>query len=683
MSDYPDPQELRRRAERRLRANEPEVDALRSPLEVERMLHELQVHQIELEMQNEELRYVRDQSEVLLARYTDLYEFAPTGYLSVNTDGVITTANLTASTLLEVDRSFLLRRRMSYFLRVESRSGFDAFLARVFAGDVSATCDVSPLKQSLETVHLRIEGARSHDATEARLVMVDISDAFRATEALRLHSAALEAAATSIMITSAAGVVDWVNPGFTALTGYPLEEAVGQGVSSLMNSGTHDRAFFADLWSTILSGRVWRGEVRNRRKDGSEYCEERSITPFVNTRGAVIHFISMGRDVTQQRQMEAQLQQSQKMETVGRLAGGIAHDFNNLLTVINGTVELVLADMPAEVPLRRDLEEIKAAGVRAALLTRQLLAFSRKQVMRFDSLDLDALVLGLQDMLSRLLGERISLNVDSGADGWLVRADPIQMEQVILNLAVNARDAMEHGGTLTLETAPFIVDEAFVTQHPAFTPGEYVRLIVSDTGVGMAEAIRARAFEPFFTTKALGEGTGLGLSMVYGIITQTGGRILIGSEVGVGTSFSIYLPRVQADTLPPAPEPIGPHARGSETILVVEDDDAVRRVAVRVLEHAGYTVVPARNGRDALTLLVSRSDTVDLVITDIVMPEMGGLEMAARVRESYPGMRVIFLSGYTDQAMMLPPASDLSSTFIGKPYTTSQLTARVREVLDA
>ncbi len=683
MADYPDPLELRRRAEMRLRALEPAMDALRSPLEVERLLHELQVHQIELEMQNDELRYVRDQVETLLTRYTDLYEFAPTGYLSVDADGLIVSVNLTASRLLQVERSMLQRRRLSHFLKAEHRRELADFVARVLGGDERATCEVSPLQHSTGTMILRVEGARSLDGAECRIVLLDVTAARNATEALRLHSAALEAAASAIMITDVAGTVEWVNQGFAVLTGYALDDAVGRKVSTLLNAQVHDRATFTDLWETILAGRVWRGELTNRRKDGSHYLEERTITPFVNAHGTPVHFISMGRDLTEQRQMEAQLLQSHKMETVGRLAGGIAHDFNNLLTVINGTVEFAMMGMLPDLPLRRDLEEVKAAGQRAAMLTGQLLAFSRKQIMRYDALNLSTLVVGLQDMLHRLLGKRITLKVVPGDDLGLVRADPIHIEQVILNLAVNARDAMPLGGTLTVSIENYTVTADGGEAHSSVPPGAYVRLVVTDTGDGMTDSVRERAFEPFYTTKGLGEGTGLGLSMVYGIITQSGGSILVQSDVGVGTVFSIYLPRVASGSVTPAVVSTVPHDRGSETVLVVEDDDAVRRVAERVLRHVGYTVISASNGREAIQRLSEQRDTVDLVVTDVVMPEMGGLELAAALHELHPRTKVIFLSGYTDEAKLHDQVRDRTTPFIGKPYTAKELTSRVREVLDA
>jgi len=677
----PGPDDLRRRAERRLAAAATTADALRSPTEIERLLHELQVHQIELEMQNDELRYVRDQAESLLARYTELYDFAPTGYASFDAEGNVLRINLMGSRLLGAERSALNHRPFALFLMAEHRRDFDDLLHRAFGGEAAPWCEVSPRGDASAVI--RVEGTLAADTKEFRAVLQDVTESRKALDVARLHSAALHAAASAMFITDVTGKIEWVNAAFTALTGYSEGEAVGRTTRDLLWSGVHEPAVFKKLWETVLAGRVWRGELTNRRKDGTHYLEERVITPFADARGKLVHFIAMGCDLTEQRLLEAQALQSHKMETVGRLAGGIAHDFNNLLTVINGTVELALLDVPPEEPLHRDLEEVRSAGARAAQLTRQLLAFSRKQVLKLDELHLGGLVLGIKDMLGRLLGERVVLDIAVRDDAGMVRADAVQIEQVILNLSVNARDAMPEGGTLAIATDSVQIDARFATLHPTLREGAYVRLTIRDTGIGMDEELRVRAFEPFFTTKAVGTGTGLGLAMVYGIVTQSGGTVLVDSEVGKGTTFSIYLPRVVAKpiALEAAPRPI--RERGNETILVVEDEDAVRRVAERVLRQAGYTVLSATGGHAALDLLSTYTEPVHLLLSDIVMPGMDGSELAAALTQLRPAMRVLFLSGYADEERLYDPRLGRNAAFIGKPYTPAQLTSQVREVLDA
>lgn len=675
--------ELRRRAEERLDPARAPRRQLPEEIEASRLVYELKVHQIELEMQNEELRRARDQVEALLARYTDLYDFAPVGYLTFDQAGVITQVNLTAARMLGVDRSWLVHRGLGLFLGTVDRAAFTEFMRTAFGSDERATCELTSPQKNGPPVVLRLEGARTDKGNECRAVLLDITARKEADRAIHLRSAALHAAANAMIITDRKGTIEWVNAGFTNLTGYAAEEALGRNPRELVRSGAHDQPFYKNMWDTILRGDVWHGEITNRRKDGTLYLEERTITPFKDEQGEVVHFIAIGRDLTEQRSLESQLLQAHKMETVGRLAGGIAHDFNNLLTVINGTVELMMLDVARDDPFRADLKEVRDAGARAALLTRQLLAFSRKQVMKFDVVDLNDLIVGVQEMLRRLIGEDIKLVLTTAARIGCVRADPTQIEQVLLNLSVNARDAMPSGGTLTFSTANVRVSDVHDPEHPTLVAGEYVLLQISDTGAGMSDAIRRRVFEPFFTTKGPGKGTGLGLSMVYGIVRQSGGSIYAKSEPGSGTTFSIYLPRVEAVSKSVTPLSSPAATPGTETVLLVEDEVGVRRVAERVLALAGYTVMTASNGEDAIKLLTAHDGAVSLMLTDMVMPGIGGWELAERCRELRPQMKVIFTSGYSDDAVLYDGRLGRNFPFIGKPYSASELTRLVREVLDA
>ncbi len=384
----------------------------------------------------------------------------------------------------------------------------------------------------------------------------------------------------------------------------------------------------------------------------------------------------------QRRQLEAQFLQAQKMETVGRLAGGIAHDFNNLLTVINGTTSLAMDQVPPGDPLRRDLAEIQAAGERAANLTRQLLAFSRQQILKPDVVDLNGLVGGVHTMVQRLIGEDVNLVIIPGKELGSVRADPRQLEQVLLNLVVNARDAMPDGGTLTIETRNVELDAAHAELHASVRPGAHVLLSVSDTGVGMDEVTQQRIFEPFFTTKEAGKGTGLGLATVYGIVKQSEGSIWAYSEPGQGSTFKIYLPRVDQAPHARVSTRAAAKAQGTETILLVEDEVAVRRLAERILTSAGYTVLAAGDGVEALQLLAQRGTPVHLLLTDVVLPGISGRELAAQVESTHPEVRVLYTSGYTDDTILRHGVLDSVTHFLGKPYTVAELTQRVREVLD-
>jgi PAS domain S-box-containing protein len=418
------------------------------------------------------------------------------------------------------------------------------------------------------------------------------------------------------------------------------------------------------------------------RPDGVVRWIRNRAFPLRNEAGEPYRLLGVASDITEQRQLEEQLQQAQKMETVGRLAGGIAHDFNNLLTVINGMADLVITSLPDDDPARSDLAQIRLAGDRAAALTGRLLAVSRRQILKPEIVDLNAIIRSMGDMIPRLVGEDIEvvLSLATGLDR--VKADPGQVEQVLLNLVVNARDAMPDGGVITIETRNVHLDAGYAADHPGTRPGPHAMVAVSDDGVGMDDQTRKRIFEPFFTTKAQGKGTGLGLSMVYGIVKQSGGSIRVDSEVGHGSSFKVYLPHA-ADAPTPAPAPAPPVAKhGHETVLVVEDEPALRDLTTRVLKAAGYTVLSAASGPLALALLERFEGKVDLVFTDVVMPGMNGRELADRLTALRPGVRVLYTSGYTEDAILRHGVLDDARRFLSKPYTPSQLRARVREALD-
>jgi PAS domain S-box-containing protein len=511
----------------------------------------------------------------------------------------------------------------------------------------------------------------------------DITDRKQAESDMVLQAAALSATAIPMMITDHDGVVVWVNAAFTECTGYGAAEALGMNPRDLMKSGVHDPAFYGDLWRTIKAGKVWHGEVTNRRKDGTLYPELQTITPVTSADGRITHFISVKRDVSKDKQLEAQFLQAQKMETVGRLAGGIAHDFNNLLTVIIGTVDFLLAKVEDSDPAAADLGSIKAAGARAAVLTRQLLAFSRKQIMRLEVLDVNAAIEGVRPMLQRLIGKDVRLAFELAESVGHVRADAGQLEHVIMNLAVNARDAMPEGGTLTIRTQDVELDADFAARHPSVEPGHHIMVAFSDTGVGMSEGTRDRIFEPFFTTKELGRGTGLGLSTVYGIVKQSGGSIWVESEPGRGTVFKIYFPRADTSAAARTPPPTPPRGTGTETVLIVDDDQALVRVAARALRAAGYDVLTATDAGEAVRVLEQLGAQVNLLLTDLVLPDINGRELAIRMATAHPGLRVLITSGYADDTILQHGLIDPTVHFIAKPYTVAALGEMVRMVLDA
>jgi two-component system, cell cycle sensor histidine kinase and response regulator CckA len=512
--------------------------------------------------------------------------------------------------------------------------------------------------------------------------MMEINDRKSLEEHLRLQAAALDAAANGIVITGASGDIVWVNRAFSELTGYTREEVVGQN-PRLLKSWEHGPAFYRELWTTIQSGKVWRGEIKNRKKDGSLYTEEMTITPVRSSAGEITHFIGIKQDVTENKRMEAQLRQAQKMDAVGRLAGGLAHDFNNLLSVIIGFSEISQSKLEPTHPVAQNLKQILTAADRAASLTRQLVAFSRQQVANPRIIDLNTVIQNLNVMLRPTLEDDISLVLKLATPLGSVKADVRHMEQVLVNLVVNARDAMPSGGRITIETRNVELDNEYRREHMPVQPGPYVMLSVADEGCGMDETVKSRLFEPFFTTKGLGKGSGLGLSTVYGIVKQNRGYIWVYSEPTTGTTFKVYFPRVDQvpDALPPICEKASPRG-GSETILLVEDDQLLRRMLVATLQGAGYTVLEADTAEKALQLVQKESTIVNLLLTDVVLPKTSGIQLFELLRASKSQMKVVLMSGYAVDAVKRHGPIPPNTTFIEKPFNLGLILSQIRKVLD-
>jgi two-component system, cell cycle sensor histidine kinase and response regulator CckA len=504
----------------------------------------------------------------------------------------------------------------------------------------------------------------------------------RAEERVRVQSSALEAVANGIILTDATGKILFGNKAFCAMTGYALEEILGK-TPSFLSSGKHSADFFRSLWNTILTGRVWQGELINRRKDGTLYTEEMTITPVHGKNGVISHFIAVKQDITKQKQRKEQLHQTRKMEAIGQLAGGIAHDFNNLLTVIHGNVQLVLMDEEElKEENRQCLNQIAEATERAADLTRQLLAFGRKQAIRFAPLNPNHVIGSLTKMLKRVIGEHISLRCDCPDDLPAVNADIGMMEQMLLNLIVNARDAMPHGGSITITAEAVSINAAQVESHPEGRTGQFVCITVSDTGTGIYPEYLPRIFEPFFTTKEAGKGTGFGLATVYGIVKQHRGWIEVSSQLGKGTTFKIFLPVSTADAVKKnAPSVKVVRSTRHEKILLVEDDADVRTVTRGFLEGSGYQIWEAANGVEALNVWKTNAAQIDLLLTDVVMPGgLNGWELADRLSGERPDLKVILMSGYNSD---LPPKIQPHSLVLPKPFSLEILTETVRNCLDA
>ncbi|MEA3246317.1 MAG: PAS domain-containing protein [Gemmatimonadota bacterium] len=499
--------------------------------------------------------------------------------------------------------------------------------------------------------------------------------------AAHLHSAALEAAANAIVITERDGKIVWANPAFGSLSGYTLDECVGRNPRDLVKSGVHGREFYAEMWRVLLAGDVWRGEIVNRKKDGTRYPEDLTITPVRDDAGAITHFIAIKRDLSGEKELQQRYLHSQKMESVGQLAAGLAHDFNNLLTVINSTAEFATRALPVPSPITADLEEIQMAGERAAALTRQLLAFARKQIVRPEVFAVGARIESVEPMLRRLLGERIQFAVMVAPDAGAVLADPGQVDQAVMNLVVNARDAMPRGGSLSIEAQAVDVADGDATAR-GVSAGPYVAIVVADTGVGMPPDVRERLFEPFFTTKAPGKGSGLGLATVYGIMQQSGGAVTVESEEGVGTRMTLLFPRVTESAARADDDRPTVQSGNGERVLVVEDDRAVRELTRRILSAGGYEVVTAADGYDALRTIDLAQEPFDLLFTDVVMPGMSGQALATRVSSTQPLLRILYTSGYTDDEILRHGVLSRDTDFVAKPYTSRGLLDAVRQTLD-
>jgi PAS domain S-box-containing protein len=560
----------RAEAERLRRAGAaPDGHGAPTPDDGQHVIHDLQVHEIELEMQNDELRRAYDALDVARARYADLYDMAPIGYVTLSTGGVIREANLKAAAMLGVDRSSMVGQPLSAYVVADDQDAYFLFRRTLFDTGGPQVCD------------------------------------------LRVRR--------------------------------------GQGAP-----------FWARIEGTTAIGPDGQPECRAVLSDVTRHVEAEA------ERG----------------KLQGQLLQAQKMESIGRLAGGVAHDFNNMLGAILGYAEMALDDVAPHDPLHADLVEIQKAAQRSADLTRQLLAFARKQVIAPRIFDLDDMVESLLRMLRRLIGEDVELAWLAGAGGWAVKMDPSQVDQVLANLCINARDAIAGVGKVTIATSRAVFTDADCADHAGATAGEYVRLSVSDDGDGMDKEVLAHIFEPFFTTKRLGEGTGLGLATVYGIVNQNSGFVNVYSEPGLGTTFNIYLPRYAGSEELPLPiEPPVELSTGHEVVLLVEDEPAILKMVKRALMSLGYQVIAAATPGDALRLATSHPEPIHVLLTDVVMPEMNGRDLARRVMSLHPTLTCVFMSGYTADVIAHRGVLDDGVFFIQKPFSISALAAKMREAV--
>ncbi|MBL8796810.1 MAG: PAS domain S-box protein [Planctomycetia bacterium] len=595
----------------------------------------------------------------------------------VHVKGAILEANPPAATLFGVTVADMLGRDLLEFAAPESHDLIHRHIDACFEGTYAVTGlrrDGSTFPQELHTRHTEYRGQKV-----CIVVLRDISERKRNEAALRGRErqvrAAFDGALDAMAMLDDLGQFLDVNPAACSLFGMTREELLHRRLFEFAES----KADFDLLWNRLREQQHQRGEFRLLRPDGGRRWAEYSATADLLPG----RHLAILRDISERKRLEEQLRQAQKMEAIGRLAGGVAHDFNNLLTAIISYSELLLEAVPVADSGHRYAEEIIHAAERAAGLTRQLLAYSRQQVLSPQVLNLNNVVSGLERLLCRLIGEDVVLVTQLDPALRKVKADPGQIEQVIMNLAVNGRDAMPRGGTLTIATANVELDEGYAWAHMDVQPGAYVRLSVGDTGSGMSEDVRAHLFEPFFTTKEVGKGTGLGLSTVYGIIKQSEGHVEVASTLGQGSTFHVYLPQVMEASRReqrPAVEPRS--GRGWETILLVEDDDVVRALARTVLQQQGYTIIEAAHGVAALQLSSRFPGPLHMLLTDVVMPHMNGPQLYAQLARLRPGLKVLYMSGYTGGAIAHLGELEAEAAFLQKPFPAEVLSRKVREVLD-
>ncbi len=534
---------------------------------------------------------------------------------------------------------------------------------------------------SLATALMSARTISLHNVPHIISITRDITQRKKDEADLERLKVAIEHAGEVIVITDVQGNIQYANPAFEKATGYTCVEAFQQN-PRILKSGMHDEAFYNELWATISSGRAWAGRLVNKNKAGTLYTEEATISPVFDSLGNIINYVAIKRDITAQLSLEAQYLQAQKMESIGRLTGGVAHDFNNILAVILGYTEMALAQTDASHNLHAYLEKIYDAANRSADIVRQLLAFSRKQTIAPKMLDLNETVEGMLQMLRRLIGEDIDLTWLPAPGLLSIKMDPVQIDQILANLCVNARDAIVGTGKITIATERVRIDEDYCANNAGFIPGEYVVLSVSDNGCGMEEKTVNQIFEPFFTTKGL-LGTGLGLATVYGIIKQNNSCIEVATEPGQGSAFKIYLPLCEDGAIEKEEKNAEPPemSRG-ETILLVEDDQDILEMTLSLLETLGYRVLSTDSPSEALRLAEEHTGEIDLLITDVVMPGMNGKELSHCLLSLYPELKRIYISGYTADVIAHHGVLDEGAHFLQKPFSVRDLSVKIQEVLD-
>ena len=626
-------------------------------------------------------------SDVLLAAVVDN---ALDGIIGINAQGIIQSFNLEAEKQFGYKASEVIGTNIKLLMPEPYHSQHDGYLQNYLQTGMAKIIGIGRRVEaqrkdgSVFPIELGVTEFFVDGEPHFTGVVRDITKKVEREEELWLRDRAIQAVSQGILITDPNlpdNPIIYASPGAEKLTGYLAEELVGHNCRMLQGAGT-DPETVKLIREAIAAQKECSAEILNYRKDGTPFWNALYISPVRDEQGKLYNFIGVQVDVSERRNLESQIHQSQKMETIGQLAGGVAHDFNNLLSIIIGYCELLKDTLPEEDPNLELIESIFNAGERAAGLTNQLLSFSRRSVIEPKVFDLNTVIRSTEKILGRIIGEDIEMVSILDPQLSRIKADPGLIGQVVMNLAVNARDAMPQGGKLTMETKNLILDEAYVNSHLEVQPGPYVLLMVSDTGIGMTAEVKSHIFEPFFTTKGQGKGTGLGLSVVHGIVKQSNGQIGVYSEPGVGTTFKVYLPAIddviRTHRSQPKQKSTSP---GKESVLLVEDEAELRKLAFTILKSQGFQVLTAASGQQALEIMQQHPAGVDILVTDVVMPGMSGRQLAELLTAQFPQMKVLYLSGYTDDAIVRHGILQSEVAFLQKPFTPSLLTNKVRQVL--
>ena len=639
-----------------------------------------------------ELNRLIDASNFFVALYDEESDMITLPYMYDEEDKIdkAPASNTISAQVIKYNQSLLLKEKDMDKLQAEGKIGIVGSPCKVWLG--------VPLRDEEKVIGLIVVQSYTNENayTQSDLALMEFISGQIAVsikkkqveEQLRILSLSVEQSPALIMITDLDGNIEYVNPKFIEITGYTNEDVRGKN-PRFLKSGLTPETTYKELWQALNKGNEWRGEFQNKKRNGKVYWEDAHISPIKNEFGKVTHYLAVKEDITQKKFLQEQLAQSQKMESIGTLAGGIAHDFNNILTVINGYSEFALMKLQENEPLHKDVSAILSASRKAENLTRQILAFSRKQIYQPEIISLNKVISNLEKMIRRLIGEDIKIKIQTGQDVPYLKADPNQIEQILINLIVNARDAINQktdkagDKLITIETGTKYLDDSFVDKHLDSRSGVHVYFYVSDSGVGISDDIKQNIFEPFFTTKETGKGTGLGLSTVYGIVKQNNGNIFVYSEPGKGTTFKIYWPITEEQLITSDITTIQEEElHGNEVILLVEDDEELCNLASKTLQKFGYKLFSASNGVEALELIKNEKLIFDLLITDLIMPDMNGKELSDNIQKLYPGTTILFTSGYTDNHIVNSGELVKDVEFLQKPFTVNALLKKVRSILN-